>query len=97
VNAACRELPNVEYWVMRVMLHQGRRVQLDIMSPGAAIATLALVNTGDLAMLPDGSIAEPMEVFEGVNAELRAHAHREELQKKNPREDYRVILNADDL
>jgi len=91
VSAKCAELPNVEYWVMRVMLHQGRRVQLDMMRPGAFIATIALVNTGDLVMLPDGSIAEPVEVF-GV--EMDAHARREKLMRDNPGSDYRVILNG---
>ena len=93
-RAACASVPRVEYWVMRVMLHQGRPVQLslDSMSPGAYVATLALVNTGSLATLPDGSIVEPVEVFE---SEVEAHAHRERLRHQYPREDFRVVLNAD--
>lgn len=84
--------PVVEFWVMRVLLHQGRRVQLDMMTPGACVATLALINTGDLAMLPDGCIAEPVEVFD---TELDARAHREKLLRDNPGADYRVVFNGD--
>lgn len=82
-----------EYWVMRVLLHQGRvPVQLDMMSPGAYVATQALIASGSLAMLPDGSICEPVEVFDDEPA---AHAHRAKLAEKHPGEDFRVILNAD--
>lgn len=78
---------------MRVMLHEGRQpVQLDMMTPGAYVATQALIAAGSLAMLPDGSICEPVEVFEDEEA---AHAYRLALLKKHPREDFRVILNAD--
>jgi hypothetical protein len=84
---------------MRVLLHErgtrfGRPVQLSLahMSPGALVATAALVNTGDLALLPDGSIAEPVEVFD---REVDAHAHREKLMRDCPGQDFRVILNSD--
>lgn len=94
MTAACASAPRTEFWVMRVMLYQGRPVQLslDSMTPGAYVATQALVNTGSLALLPDGSIAEPVEVFD---VELEAHAHRERLRRQYPGEDFRVVLNAD--
>ncbi len=82
-----------EFWVMRVLLHQGRQpVQLDMMTPGAYLATQALIAAGSLAMLPDGSICEPVEVFE---IEHDAHAYRAKLAGEHPGEDFRVILNAD--
>lgn len=81
-----------EFWVVRVLLHQGRRVQLSMMSPGAYVATVALITAGELMMLPDGSIAEPVEVRD---AELDAHALREQLLRDNPGSDYRVVMNAD--
>lgn len=82
-----------EFWVFRVLLHQGKQpVQLDMMTPGAYLATQALIAAGSLAMLPDGSICEPVEVFDD---EASAHAYREALRKKHPEEDFRVILNAD--
>lgn len=81
-----------EYWVMRVMLHQGRPVKYEQMDLLTNLSTRALVSAGDLAMLPDGSIAEPVEVFDD---EMAAHAHREKLRRDNPREDFRVIINAD--
>jgi hypothetical protein len=75
------------------MLHQGRvPVQLDMMSPGAYVATLALITAGSLAMLPDGAICEPVEVFRD---EESAHEHRAQLAAKHPREDFRVLLSAD--
>lgn len=78
---------------MRVMLHQGRQpVQLSMMTPGAYVATQALIADGSLALLPDGSICEPVEVFD---LEADAHAHRAQLAAKHPAEDFRVILNAD--
>ena len=63
-----------------------------MMTPGAYLATTALIASGQLALLPDDSIAEPVEVF---TRELDAHAHREKLMRDNPGSDYRVILNAD--
>ena len=83
----------IEYWVFRVMLHQGRvPVQLSMMTPGAYVATLALITAGSLALLPDGSICEPVEVFDN---EPDAHAYRELQAEKHPGEDFRVVLNAD--
>jgi hypothetical protein len=78
---------------MRVMLHEGRQpVQLSMMTPGAYVATLALITAGSLAMLPDGSICEPVEVFDHEPA---AHEHRAQLAEKHPREDFRVVMNTD--
>ncbi len=81
-----------EYWVMRVMLHRGKPAELTNMTPGAQVAVLALINTGAYALLPDHSIAEPVEVFDN---EADAHEHREQLLRRYRTEDYRVILNAD--
>jgi hypothetical protein len=75
-----KRAPVVEYWVMRVVLHHGRP------------RTMALVNRGTYAQLPDGSIAEPVEQ---CSTEHAAHEARERLKRDNPREDYRVIINAD--
>jgi len=77
---------------MRVLLHQGVPVQLDLMTPGARIACEACIMTGTLAMLPDGSIAEPVEVFD---AEEMAHEHRRQLVVKHPGVDFRVVISAD--
>lgn len=77
---------------MRVLLHQGRPAQLTLMSPGAMVATVALITSGDLAMLPDGCIAEPVEVFDTEDV---AHEHRKRMLRENPAEDFRVVLNAD--
>lgn len=84
--------PKAEYWVMRVLLHQGRPVQLSMMTPGALLATTMAVNAGTLAMLPDGSICEPVEVFDD---EPLAHEHRRTLMERHPGTDFRVVLNAD--
>lgn len=81
---------------MRVLLHQGPRgcvpVQLDMMTPGARIACEVCINTGTLAMLPDGSIAEPVEVFD---TDVEAREHRTQMLAKWPELDLRIILNAD--
>jgi len=83
-----------EFWVMRVLLHPGahRPVTLGDMEAKAAVATLALVATGDLCCLPDGCIAEPVEVF---TSELDARAHRVALRSDCPGEDFRIVLNTD--
>ncbi len=81
-----------EYWVMRVMLHQGRKIQLDLLTETSRATVQVALDKGALAMLPDNSIAEPVEVFA---EELDAHAYREALRKKHPNEDFRVIMNAD--
>lgn len=83
---------NVEYWVMRVILHHGRKVQLDLLQPTERAEVTARLDNGALVMMPDASIAEPVEVF---SDELEAHAHREAMRKKHPAEDFRVILNGD--
>jgi hypothetical protein len=80
-----------EYWVMRVLLHQGRKVQLDLLTPTSRAEVEVQLGNGKLAQLPDGSIAEPVEVFE---EEIPAHAHREQLRRKHPNEDFRVILST---
>lgn len=84
--------PRVEYWVMRVLLHQGRPLQLDLLAPGVRIAATKCIDAGTLAMLPDGCIVEPVEVFD---EEARAHEHRALLVEKHPHDDFRVVLNAD--
>lgn len=83
-----------EYWVMRVMLHQGRAVQLSLafMSPGALEATIALLNAGELALMPDNSIVEPVE---GFSEEHDALALRERLTRQHPAEDFRVVMTMD--
>lgn len=77
---------------MRVLLHQGRKVQLDLLTPTSRADVQVNIDNGKLAVLPDGSIAEPVEVFD---EELPAHSHREKLRAKHPGEDFRVILNGD--
>lgn len=80
---------------MRVLLHPGpmrRPVKFGDMTPAAHIATMILVNKGDLCCMPDGCIAEPVEVFAH---EAQAHEHREQLLRDNPGEDYRVAINTD--
>jgi len=91
VSVNGREL-KCEWWVMRVLLHEGAPVQLDLMTPGARIACEVVIATGSLAMLPDGSICEPVEVFD---SEAPAHAHRAILLARHPGSDFRVIVNAD--
>jgi hypothetical protein len=76
---------------MRVMLHQGRKVQLELMTATSRATIQVALDRGSLAMLPDNSIAEPVEVFDD---ELDAHAYRETLRKKHPDEDFRVILST---
>lgn len=84
--------PKSEYWVMRVLLHQGRKVQLDLLTETSRASIVAAIDKGALAMLPpDNSIAEPVEVFDDEN---EAHAYREALRKKHPSEDFRVILST---
>jgi len=78
---------------MRVWLHQGRPVQLDLMTPGARIACEVAIAAGSLCMLPDGSICEPVEVFD--DDEAAAHEHRRRLVEKYPDVDFRIVMNAD--
>jgi hypothetical protein len=86
--------PIVEFWVVRVLMHKPKRtpVRIEDMTAAAALTTLALVNTGDLCCLPDGSIAEPVQVFDH---ELDAHAHAVKLRADFPSADFRVLLSTD--
>jgi len=84
---------------MRALLHRkgpakGHPVNIEDCTPAAFVAVLAVVNTGEFAMMPDGTICEPVEVFE---LQLDAQAHAAELKKKHPGEDFRVIINMDAL
>lgn len=85
----------LEFWVMRVLLHPGpmrRPVRLADMTPATHLATMMLVNTGELCCMPDGCIAEPVEQYKDQEA---AHAAREKLMADNPGADYRVAINTD--
>ena len=82
-----------EYWVMRVLYHNGAQLSLDAASAlPIASQVLSCIERGSLALLADNVIAEPVEVFDN---ELEARAHREQLIAKHPSTDFRVILNAD--
>lgn len=77
---------------MRVLMHRGRAVQLELLSESSRAQITTSVESGRLALLPDNSIAEPVEVFDD---ETEAHLHREAMRKKHPHEDFRVVLNSD--
>lgn len=82
-----------EYWVMRVLYHNGAQLSLDAASAlPIASQVMSCIERGALALLADNVIAEPVEVFE---SELDARAHRAQLMKQHPTTDFRVILNAD--
>jgi hypothetical protein len=68
------------------------RVQLALLPPGVAASVSAEVEAGGLALLSDGSICEPVEVFDN---EHDAHRHRGELASRHPAEDFRVVMTAD--
>ena len=79
---------------MRVLLHQGRvPLQLSLLTDTSKADVMVLVDNGKLAVLPDGCIAEPVEVFD--NDEESAHAYREVLRRKHPAEDFRVVAQSD--
>jgi len=88
-----------EWWVMRVWTRwvDGRRyaVCYDDCSTAVQIAINAGIALGKLAILPGGIVAEPVEVFDGVEGQVGAHARRETEALAHPREDFRVVMNAD--
>lgn len=91
-------VPRIEYWVVRVVLHQGRRSasQMDLFAGVDSAGRVQYAKPSDgFVMLPDNTIAEPVEVFDGVGAEEAAHRRREVLRTQHPAEDFRVILNGD--
>lgn len=53
---------------------------------------VAMVVANELVCLPDGCIAEPVEMFHEQEV---AHQHRAKLLSDNPGQDYRVVLNSD--
>ena len=75
----------VEFWLVRVLLHRGR----NSLPPRAGV--LAAISRGELACLPDGCIAEPVEQF--AREEL-AHEACERRKADDPSSDYRVIINT---
>lgn len=80
-----------QYIVSRVLLHEGRTVQLQLLPDGVATSVQAEIDAGGLALLADGSIVEPVEVF---SEEPPAHAHRDQLAKRFPDEDFRVVMTV---
>ncbi len=80
------------YYVTRVLLHEGRTVQLQLLPPGVASSIQAEVDAGAYALLPDGSICEPVELYLD---EPQAHERRAELAKMHPEEDFRVLLTVE--
>jgi hypothetical protein len=77
-----------EYWVMRVVLHRGPMAARQLTLP----TVQAHIQSGALALHPDGHIMEPVEVYTEPEP---AHEHQAKLQRQDPDGDYRVILNAD--
>ena len=61
------------------------------MAPGVKAEVLARASAGSIAVLPDGSYAEPVEEFP---SDSLAHARREALAAQFPREDFRTIVNT---
>lgn len=88
-----------EWWVMRVWTrwHEGKRyvVHYDDCSAAVKITIGAALALDKVVVLPDGSIAEPVEVFDGVDGQVNAFARRELLLRAHPGEDFRVVMNAD--
>jgi len=88
----------MEFWVMRVLLHPGpmrKPVTFSNVAAKEYLNVMAHVERGSMACLPDGCIAEPVEVFTGDGAQLAADAHRAKLAADDNSGDYRVILNSD--
>jgi hypothetical protein len=81
-----------QYIVSRVLLHEGRKVQLQMLPDGVASSIQAEVDAGGLALLPDGSIVEPVQVYA---EEPPAHEHRDRLAALYPDEDFRVVMTSE--
>lgn len=84
----------IEFWVMKVLLHPGpQRRPMSFANIGAReyLRAMACVERGSLTCLPDGCIAEPLQVY---SHQLEADEHRETIAKADPEGDYRVILNS---
>lgn len=82
----------MEFWVMRVLLHPGRRpLKLGELEGADRATVLAHVARGEMTCLPDGCIAEPWEQYRD---EATAHAERERLVRDRPADDWRVVLNT---
>lgn len=86
-----------EYWVMRVLMHNGprgaRQLTLDVaMSLPARVAVTACIASGKLAVLPDDTIAEPVEVFDD---EMEARRHKERLQAAHPSTEFRIVMSVE--
>lgn len=86
-----QQTPDAEYVVVRVVQKDGRDVRLSDMNLLTRLSTLALIEGGVLALLPDGRLAKPVE---GFTREVFAHERRVQLRRDNPGVDFRVLLTA---
>lgn len=78
---------------MEVICHYpgGPARRLDELDDRTRSQALAHCARGELCCLPDGSIAEPVEVYE---LEAAAHAERDRRMTRQPGKDFRVVLNT---
>lgn len=89
-----------EFWVMRVLLLDGvigakRPIKFGELTDESKRLMTAAVQAGKLCILPDGCIAEPVEVFD--DDEERAHAFRVSVAMMHPADDFRVVMNVGGL
>jgi hypothetical protein len=89
-----QEVIKPEYWVMRVCraLRTNEPIVFSQCDAATQITVNALAYLGKLCIMPDGTVTEPIEVFD---VEADAQAHRLFCRRRWPREDFRVVINAD--
>lgn len=84
----------VEFWLCKVVLHPGPMrtpLRAHELTEHSHAAVLAKVIEGELGVLPDGCIVEPVTSHP---TELLALEARERAMVDKPNDDWRVVLNA---
>jgi hypothetical protein len=80
---------------MRVLLHPGparKELKLGDLVANEKTHVMGLVKSGDLCCLPDGCIAEPVEVFAD---QTEAALHCEKMKHDDKGSDYRLVLTTE--
>lgn len=80
---------------MRVLLHPGpmrHEVKMGDLVPAEKRHVVGLIEAGELLCLPDGCIAEPVEVFDSQES---CAVHCEKMKRDDAGSDYRLVITME--
>lgn len=83
-----------EFWVFRIIANREECRELHGTNHPQVDAWNKLIASGDICYV-NGDLVEPIEVYEGVDAQERATERALVEASKHPGKNYKVVLNAE--